>query len=428
MARAGLSRGSHRRAFRVGCSVVVITALITALAACGSGPPRSTAPEAVKPPIAFGPGVALGSLPGLPPGSDIARPLPAVLEQATAYLASTDNVRVVDTRTSATIATIRPRRPPLAATPGRLAQPVVGELNGVRTVLWPFLVSAPSGGPMVELAGIRTDTHAAQYAAINLPAWTQAGTYDLSVTPLSATEGTVVLNVASGLRHAVLAADPTSGAVRWSRDDFTAGAVAQGTVVGSQADVPPASTAHVTGLSLDDGRARWSNLHGYGWQIDPAGPDLIAVEGQSPTVPAQGRFQLLSAATGAPVATLPIPSGPPTRCRYDEVSVTVCSAPTSDPGGARTVVAIDAHTGQQLWSMPNDATGTEPVPRITAAWHGLIYATTIHATTMIYDARTGLAEHSYPGSAPVLVNDRAAITVDPVSGQLIAHRPSQPST
>jgi outer membrane protein assembly factor BamB len=87
------------------------------------------------------------------------------------------------------------------------------------------------------------------------------------------------------------------------------------------------------------------------------------------------------------------------------------------------VVAVDAKTGQQLWSMPNGTNGTEPVPLVTDAWHGLVYATTTEGLTMVYRARSGSPVRTSAGPTPVLVNDQAGLALDPNGPNIVAQRP-----
>lgn len=416
--------GRGRTAVR-GTAIALCAAAALTVSACGGHSSSAAGPS--DPPSAFGPGQVVGPAPALSQGESATRyRLPAVLDQGTAYLAGVDGVRVVDTASGRTMETIRAQHP-LLTTEGSAANlthpPLVTTAGDARAVVWPFLVKAPGGGNAVELTSIHTDTHTATNVLIGLPQWASSAEYNLSVTPIGAAGTTVVLDVAGGLHHAALTTDAGTGEPLWMRDDFTADAVTDGTVVGAQPDAAPANTEHVVGLALKDGTQRWTQLHGFGFGISSASPSLVAVEGTLPTATSGGTFQLLAAATGTSVATLQISNGLPSRCVYDQTSVTVCYAPTDNHAGARVVVAVDAKTGQQLWSMPNGTNGTEPVPLVTDAWHGLVYATTTEGLTMVYRARSGSPVRASAGPAPVLVNDQAGLALDPNGTNIVAQRP-----
>jgi hypothetical protein len=402
------------------------------------GGPAGPSPSA---PLAFDEGTPVGALPA-PPGNVGRRSqrVPAVLDRTTAYLADPAQVRVVDTTDGREVATIRPQHPVLVTGGGAGDQghpPVLTTVHGTRSVVWPFLVRTP-GGPAIELAGIDTATHAATDVLVGLPGWAAGAAFNLSVTPAGAAGDTVALNVAGGLYHALLTVDAGTGALRWTRDDFTSGAVSGTTVVGTAPDTAapdtaapdtaaggaPANTEHVVGLALADGKQLWTQLHGYGLTVLPAGPDLVAVSGRLPTGVATGTFALLSSTTGATAANLAVSDGLPSSCLYDQVSVVVCEAPTDNEIGSRIAVGVDARTGRPLWSMPDTDTGTEPVPLFTAGWHGVFYAVGPDGDTVAYRGDTGSPLHSSPGPAPALVNDRAGLAVTADGSHLITCTPT----
>lgn len=436
--RRTVGAGRARRIGAVGFAVA--TAL--ALSACGSStttgstafrPPERGAPAAPSPsaPSAFGRAVPLGTIPA-PPG-DLGRHtqrVPAVLDGTTAYLADPSRVRVVDATDGRQLATVAPRNQVLV-TGGEAADlvhpPVLTTVHGAPSVVWPFLVGT-SAGPSVELVTIDTRTHSATSATVRLPGWASTSGFNLSVSPVGADGDTIALNVSGGLYHALLAVDAGTGAPRWSRDDFTAAAVSGATVAGAVPDSEPATTEHLVGLSLADGHQLWAQLHGYGLDVQPAGPNLVAASGQLATGVGRGMFKLLSATTGASVADLPVGDGVPSSCLYDQTSVTVCEAPTDNLGGSRVAVAVDARTGRQLWSLPDSDTGAGPVPLFTAGWHGVFYAVDPSGGTVTYRADTGSAVRNSPGPAPTLVNDHAGVAVTADGGQLVGYAPDSSRT
>ena len=205
-----------------------------------------------------------------------------------------------------------------------------------------------------------------------------------AVTPLGAVGTTIVLNVSDGLSHAVLAVDARTGTVLSTRANFATGALSAATVIGAEHEASGADIEHVIGTSVADGQSWWAQLHGYGFHVSPAGPTLVESDGQLSTSAHRSTIQLLSAAIGTSATQLPsLAMSESSRCVYDQTSVTVCSASTDPRAGARVVVAVDATTGRQLWSLPNQCPSDDgsEAPLITTAWHRLVLTTRDNATT-----------------------------------------------
>ncbi len=392
----------------ISCAAVALT-----LTSCSGGQP---------PPESVPAGVVLGSAPAVPPGSDRgAYDLPVVLDATTAYVASGSAVRVLDTGSGKTTATVRPRYPALPDAAGQ-GRPLLVGTGAERAVLWPVMVTGPNGTAL-DLVRIDTSNHSARDTLLALPTWVA----DAESTPRARLIGvdgtTAVLGISLGLRSAALAADASSATVLWTRDNFTPGTVAAGTVVGVEPDAAPALTDHLTGLTVSTGQPRWTRYTATEFDISSAGPTLVAAD--TPPLEAQGRHtvQLLDAATGAPVSTLPLHSVGLSRCLYDQDSVTVCRAPASPARGGRQAVGFDARTGALLWKMPNstvphDVTGNGNAPVITATWHGQVYGST-EAGTTAYDARTGMPRAFLPGPSPLVVNGQVGLAVT-AAGTIVA--------
>jgi hypothetical protein len=408
----------HTRAL----GVLLVAAATLALSGCGGQGDAVKPPPG--PPTSFGPGVSVGPLPGSE-GASTASRLPAVLDRGTAYLADANGVRVVNTGTGQTITTIYPQHLPMGTSGAALTgPPLLTSMGGASAVVWPFLVKGPDGGNAVELASIRTGTHAASSVLVGLPGWA-ATSYDLSAVAVGAADGKVLLNVAGGLYRAAVVADAGTGKPVWTRDDFTAGALSDGTVVGTEADPEPANTQHVIGLALADGQPRWRQLHGYGFKVMSAGPKLVAVSGGVPGGADQGSFRVLSSANGATVSTLPISNDLTSQCLYDQVSVTVCYAPAgADEAGAPVMAAVDAQTGAPLWTQGGVDSAATPAPRVTEVWHGLVYASTSGDTTVVLQARSGNPAGESQSRAPLLVDDQTALAPSPLGNELMARKPA----
>lgn len=278
----------------------------------------------------------------------------------------------------------------------------------------------PPTGNVVELASIRADTHTSTTVLVRLPGWASAATSTLSVTTIGIDGCTVLLGVTDGLAHAALAVDSNSGQTLWTRDNFAVGALVGQTAVGVAPDTALGASVHVAGLDLTDGHERWRQLRGYGLHVSPAGPTLVAAIGQLATGPDRNTFQLLNGETGTPSTKLSIPPAPTSSCRYDGTSVTVCYTPAEHPDD-RAAAAVDATTGAQLWAMPDYNTSNKPAPLITAAWHGLVYATTDGTQTVVFRANNRTPIRTTPGAAPGVVADQAAMSIDGAS--IVGRRP-----
>lgn len=408
----------------LGCAALTVLAV----GACGGGggsepqAPPTDERAGGSAPLAFAAGVPIGDAPAAPRRRQAER-LPAVLEGTTAYLASPSQMRLVDAGNGREIASVRPSRPTLRPDdPGGATEaPVVTEVNGARSVVWPFLVRDGNRIAM-ELTSINVDNHQNSTVLAALPGWTTGAAFNLTAGPVGAQGGTVVVNLVGGLYHGVLAVDAASGRTRWYRDGATAGAVT-GDVVSAVQPLPsPATTDEVVGLAVADGAQRWASLRGYGLAVQPAGPHLVAVHGQLPDGPAESTFQLLDATTGASVSSLPIDGSLPSRCVFDQRTSVVCTAPADDNGGSRVMVGVDATSGRPLWSKPAADTGSLPVPDVTAAWQGVVYARGSDSTTT-YSAASGSPLVRSKGPSPLLVNDQVGLSVGALTNQIMADKP-----
>ena len=198
----------------------------------------------------------------------------------------------------------------------------------------------------------------------------------------------------------------------WSADGVAVDAVladgpAGGTALGV-ATAPGASRAYaesrVVALDAVTGLRRPDVAGGLGGQvlrapeITPAGPGLAVVSGRTAatTLAAPSASLRFVDARGAEVRTVDVGSSyTPPRCVWDEAATTVC-------GGDTRVFAVDATTAAPLWELP-DAGANRVAPRLTTAWHGAVYGTTVNGPVVL-DARTGADRDTRPGAAPVLVN------------------------
>jgi hypothetical protein len=372
----------------------------------------------------------------------------AALQGSMAYVGSNEKVDIIDTATAKTVDTVRPQNRPLPSASESGAAPLVTSGAGPSAVFWPFLVSVGGGAPAVELTSIHSDGQKYDHVVVNLPGWVAASGSSSSVAAVGATRSAVVLDVGDTLGHTVMAVDPTTGKLLWARPNFAAVTVADDVVAGVESNLGTLPTAQISGVNASNGQPVWTQPRGYGIRLVSAGPALILVSRQSESAQSDSSAgtELISARTGAPVSRLPITGGD-VRCLYDHAGVTVCQSPVDPAAGGRTVVAFDAQTGHQLWTMPisgTAGTGSGEAPFVTAAWHGHIYATatdaaltpasipvvingrsaevplTSPATTTVYRSHSGIADGTIAGSVPVVVDDQACLAIDRESMRIVA--------
>ncbi len=361
-------------------------------------------------------------------GGDLRKPLPVALVGTVAYIAATDHLLVVETRTGQQLgAPIRPESGSgVAYAPSGWAgdnpaePPLPAAVDGSGRVYAAFIVDIPGSGTTpghrsVELVGIEAPgARPVWRATVPLEQWASQ-TYDAVTAAPVWSDGRTVLVRVSSLGNSpdatTYAIDATSGKIRWKQDDFAARVVAGDTAVG---EVPSASfPAKVSGLSLPDGGVRWTNTESaHNVSIFPGGPSLVVAYGQ--TLGSQNFLSLLDAATGT-VKDSGSGSYNGITCQYDGASVTVCHQSSfSRPWAA----AFDTTTGDWLWTLPdNDA--NRVAPTITSAWHGAVYGTT-QSGPVILDARTGADRATAPGAAPFIVNGNVGLALDPNESDLWA--------
>ncbi|MGZ0150141.1 hypothetical protein ACXJJ3_23975 [Kribbella sp. WER1] len=99
----------------------------------------------------------------------------------------------------------------------------------------------------------------------------------------------------------------------------------------------------------------------------------------------------LDLSTGA-VVTTPMPakgtdSGNGWECLADEATSVACVSHGQGNNSADTIMGFDDTTGKKTWGFSSDS-GNRVVPKITAAYHGVLYAQT-EAQSVLLDAKTG---------------------------------------
>ncbi|MEJ2887805.1 hypothetical protein [Actinomycetospora aeridis] len=388
---------------RLLAAVVVPLATALLLAACGSTPVGSAPPPSYDPPTGFA--APTGSLFG---GSGTrvfgrdADALPAALIGTAVW--ATDGGRVL--RTDSTGAEI----PGPVAPAGRFAAgkpvptPDGGVLVGAASVV-PGSGTTPPG-LAVDLLAFDATSGALRWNAPTVLPWSERPPA-VTMTVAGVVAGVGVLTASTDSQRTAIGVDLTSHQVLWTADGVAADAVladgpAGGTALGV-ATAPGGSRAYadstLVGLDVVTGLRRFAPgdvLRAP--EITPAGPGLAVVSGRTAatTLSAPSASLRFVDARGATVRTVDVGrSYTPPRCVWDEAATTVC-------GGDTRVFAVDAASAAPLWELPDPA-ANRVAPRMTTAWHGAVYGTTVNGP-LVLDARTGADRDTRPGAAPVLVN------------------------
>ncbi|TDW81098.1 hypothetical protein EV647_7740 [Kribbella sp. VKM Ac-2566] len=130
---------------------------------------------------------------------------------------------------------------------------------------------------------------------------------------------------------------------------------------------------------------------------------------------------VIDLSTGAVTQTVPAApsdSNVEVECLADQATSVVCTSRTVQ-GGAVEIVGFDDATGKKTWGYTNDS-GGRVVPRVTAAFHGVVYAQT-EAQPVLMDAKTGedlpsASSSSSPGSSETPSSGDTPTSSDTPSG------------
>ncbi|WP_329173119.1 PQQ-binding-like beta-propeller repeat protein [Streptomyces sp. NBC_01477] len=199
--------------------------------------------------------------------------------------------------------------------------------------------------------------------------------------------------------------DARTGKVLWTDDDLTAVDLDGSAIDGLRRD------GDYAGVSVADGHRLWERSLGVGEaQTSDAGPGLtlaVAIEFDLLIDPATGKVVIDFGDTLM------------TRCDYDGRDTTVCSGRGADQGAA--VWAVDVHTHQVLWRLP-DAAAHREAPGVTAAWHGVVYG--VGHDPMTLDARTGKDLRATTGldDSPFLVTAGYGLVYDDLSHSVTVYQ------
>ncbi len=344
-------------------------------------------------------------------GGQRVEPLPVLLDKTRAYVASVDMLEIVDVASGAVTATVRPTHEPALSPQGQnpfvgnnpAQPPVLVELAGRRRVVTAFAATAPGQGttpprPVVEVVTIDADTgDSAQRFELD-PGTINQNSVRPHPVVLGAHGPVVVVQVGTD----ALAVDLNNQRELWRRKEFTAGAVAEDVVVGTDTRTPVARA-----LAVDGGTERWHGDAARTITIKPGGPTVVTATGT--TAAGKQFFRLLDATSGR-VLDESLSSGSigyAIDCIHDGADVTVCR----DAGAGKDWAGAFDRSGKWLWQLP-DEKANRVAPTVTAAWHGAVYGRTANGPVVL-DAHTGADRETAPGVAPWLVNQYVAVASPP---------------
>lgn len=331
-------------------------------------------------------------------------PLPTLLSGTKAFIASANQLQIVDTRTAEALPAIAPQSgtpmdPAMVVFAGDnpIQAPIAVDLDGKGLVVVPFLTEGTAEGTAVahqnlELIAVDAATGEQAFSVVTELPVVQSASYENAVVR-GESGGIVVVDLEMYEPYTV-AVDLHAQAVAWEKQ-FAVEAVVGDTVVGIVGERD--YNRHHGGLSITDGSVKWDNAE-FGYEnLHPAGSKYAYGFGGFDYV--DGGLYLLEAATGK-VVSLEAEERDSGMCRFDGLTTLVCTDTWGWMG------AVNTETGEWMWEF--DPTAERASVGITAVWHGAIYGETQNGPVVL-DALTGADAETAPGVAPYVVNEYGAV-------------------
>lgn len=345
----------------------------------------------------------------------------------TGYFAVDGGLQISDTRSATQIATVAPSTPMAPGIEGisgvTVGAPSPIASDGKELIVVPFALQ-PAG------QGTSAPTLIAEIVAVDpvnsttvwtvrhdLPDWAFANRYQIAIKVVGVNDGALVVGVeyGDGQKATVFALDVNTHDVLWTKDDFRAAAIAGGNVVGVSSSVSKPQR-RLTAVRSRDGESVWtSKMQGFE-PVVAAGPTFVLAQNEEPSSDVLRRLpitrlRIVDGNSGTELNS-PLFSNIPLFdservCRFDGLSVTVCSA---TGGYGSEAIGLDSTTGEFLWELPDKKT-KRVAPRVTAVLHGAVYGTTDNGPVVL-DAKTGADLENTAVIAPSVVNDTTGVVDD----------------
>lgn len=386
----------------------------------------SKAPSAITadPPLAFDTTASV-PLPATALQSNLARQVTSrftTLRDRTAYIVEPATLRAIDVLTGkqkwqagidGTPSDPNAQRGPFVSSAG--PRPPMLSDDG-KTVVVAVPIAEPGKGTTpghqaISVLAVDADTGKTSWSTkVAVSGAVSGGDRTGSVTSVVAVTDSAVVVAYRNDAATTVAIDPSNQKILWQRDEYEAGAVSGDIVVGTDSKVAEnSSMVQATALDLIKGEQRWTAAtRASQAAVIPANPALIVVD-RIDYGTGDAALLFLDPKTGQERASFPInrPFGLGSSygpCLYDQRSILICFP--SDY-----VTAFDATNGKWLqWELP-DQTANRVAPRVTTAWHGMVYGRTSNGPVVL-DAATGKDQSTAPGAAPYWVSEYAGIGID----------------
>ncbi|MEU1132973.1 PQQ-binding-like beta-propeller repeat protein [Streptomyces sp. NPDC005900] len=350
-------------------------------------------------------------------------PLPLALHRGTAYIARPDGMEIASGYRKAAPVLLTPKHEPLTsmddlgATVGSnpARRPVIAKSKG-KTLALSSVVTAVSGSGTtkghheVELLVADTDTATKAWSA-RVPLGEMEYTLDVEEedTEVVGLYRDTVALYAQGRLFGVNV--ETHQKVWTAPGTYAAGAVlAAGKLValrdGADGD------RRAVGLDPSDGSQKWAIDDVSAETLNAASPDTVVLGGHLNSDDSKDGSVLLEAASSKRIKTY---EGimRADSCDYDGRSTTICA-------GADSVVAYNAQTGQERWTLP-DKSGNRVAPEVTLVRAGLVYGTTENGPVVL-DSTTGADKEAQPGIAPYFTDGYVGIALTDSEHTVTAYR------
>ncbi|TVT35419.1 hypothetical protein FNH05_26120 [Amycolatopsis rhizosphaerae] len=339
---------------------------------------------------------------------------PVTLHGDLAWAATSQGLLALDAATGETRADLRPEgrsTEPSNSPRTDLKPPPVATVSGQALVVQTFAVTIPGQGTTkahtaLELVAADADTaRQAWRQVIDLPddfPEADGGSLRTAVMGIDGTTAVVRVKAASGYGSGdagTVAIDLAARKVAWDAPKLDPAAMGAGQVVGVVSGPHSWSPKTLEARAAATGAQTWSKDTDNP-SVVAVGPSLVLARGLKGM--AFGAVDGIEIGSGreTPVQLPETAPAPPGYCVYDQRSVTVCVGSS--------LLGLDPGSGAVLWAVSNDP--KRESPRLTGAWHGLVYGENRAGEPVALDARTGKDAETPPGAAPYWTDGRYAVT------------------